>query len=513
MPYSGANDASLPSNVKKLDTAARKQWVATFNSTLKACEKDGGEGCEGKAMKTANGVVKKRFLQMLDQIQEFAFAPVIRAIATLAEHLHGGPVLRAMSMIQLREAVWAQLYERYRDGELDEGMYPTDLFYDDGDLTVLLSKDGQLYRAPISINEDDAVTVGPPEPITIKLQPVTRTTVVRSKDGRYRWVSISATSIINRDNEIDSRVLFDSFVARAQETGEYPVRMFFHQGESFYVGQADYLARDENVYITSGLYDDIKENVLAKAEVRARQRNAAYWADSIGYDPLSEPELAMVAEGINVPVYVDGVHREISTLPHDLASSMYTMTSMEVKRMNKTVKAALTRLFEDGEMVDELETFEEHVDEVNRAAESKITRAADADGANDDAAATGEGAPGDDDDAVASAEDEGAPEVGEATEPTELTQAALIEKVVVEVLKHSEVAGLQSTVTDLQAVTGQVLRTVNKMLEAQADAPEPTYRPRATVTTARTVASGKGDGDDANDAIAAVALKQLPERV
>ncbi len=61
MPYSGSEDASLPENVKKLNTQQRKKWVATFNNTIESCQKNGGKAdkCEELAFRIANGTVKK----------------------------------------------------------------------------------------------------------------------------------------------------------------------------------------------------------------------------------------------------------------------------------------------------------------------------------------------------------------------------------------------------------------------------------------------------------------------
>lgn len=56
MPYTGASDSKLPPNVQSLPTAKRRQWVAVFNDTLAGCT---GDGCDGKAMKTANAAVKE----------------------------------------------------------------------------------------------------------------------------------------------------------------------------------------------------------------------------------------------------------------------------------------------------------------------------------------------------------------------------------------------------------------------------------------------------------------------
>lgn len=65
MPYSGPNDAKLPEHVKGMPEARRKQWVEVFNQTMADCE---GDGCEGKAMRMANGVVKKAMAGNLQMI-------------------------------------------------------------------------------------------------------------------------------------------------------------------------------------------------------------------------------------------------------------------------------------------------------------------------------------------------------------------------------------------------------------------------------------------------------------
>lgn len=60
MPYSGADDAKLPSNVKSLPPGQRAQWANVWNSAYKACQ-DGAaaKDCEGSAFRQANGVAKK----------------------------------------------------------------------------------------------------------------------------------------------------------------------------------------------------------------------------------------------------------------------------------------------------------------------------------------------------------------------------------------------------------------------------------------------------------------------
>jgi len=213
---------------------------------------------------------------------------------------------------------------------------------DDGSLFAVMSEAGKLYRVPIQVM-DNTATLGTWVEVTEAFPPAaqTRTTVTRQADGRYRWVSISATAVLNRVGEIDSTKLFDSFVAHATETGEYPFRTFYHQGESMRTGQADFLAREGVCLITSGLFDDSE---LAQTEIQALERDVNKWGESIGYLPTAPPEKVSVA-GVTVPVYSAGILREISILPQDCAASWFTAIGVqEVKRMRKEVFDALVAL-------------------------------------------------------------------------------------------------------------------------------------------------------------------------
>ena len=61
MPYSGVSDPNLPSNVKKMPSKRRRQWVSIFNRTMASCT---GDDCEAKAFRIANGVLKRQSKDM-----------------------------------------------------------------------------------------------------------------------------------------------------------------------------------------------------------------------------------------------------------------------------------------------------------------------------------------------------------------------------------------------------------------------------------------------------------------
>lgn len=278
------------------------------------------------------------------------------------------PIDRAMSMSELDEKVWKEANTKY------PGAWLHSTFVDSsGEHFAILSQDGQLYKSLVMISEDDQITLEDWQMVTQEFVPTqTRTTIKRQADGKVRWFSRSATATLNRVGEIDSRQLFDSFVAYIEATGEYPIRQFYHQGEQFRTGQADFVARDGNVLITSGLYDD---TALAKAEIKAREARPDYWGESIGYDPINA-EIARTKDNIEIPVYTSGILKEISTLPETEAANLFTATyQMEVNRMlTGNVREAFNQLFGSE---DEAEKWlNENVESTNRSIEDTgmITR-------------------------------------------------------------------------------------------------------------------------------------------
>src|SRR3990167_643721 len=67
-PYTGTGDDSLPDSVKALPAAAKKMWVAAFNSAWDSYdpEKSGQPSQEGYAMAVAWGAVNKSFKKNAD---------------------------------------------------------------------------------------------------------------------------------------------------------------------------------------------------------------------------------------------------------------------------------------------------------------------------------------------------------------------------------------------------------------------------------------------------------------
>lgn len=280
-------------------------------------------------------------------------------------------VERAIGFSRLRDQVWP-LIDALDIPERGLWHWLSDVYFDSGALYVLIyTSTGRLLRASLAVS-GDSVSMGTPVPVTEMHVPTAENRVVtrvfETEDGRFRWLSISNVAIMNRVGELDSTALFDSFVAHANDTGEYPYRTFWHQGEQLRTGQADFIARDGYCYITSGLYDE--DNELALIEIAALQNNPEGWGESIGFLPTALPELLRVADDLNIPVYTRGINREISTCPEVMAASWFTTPMTMEVRMNDGVKKGLQQLMADAGVVDEdavalLANFEGAVDRAN----------------------------------------------------------------------------------------------------------------------------------------------------
>lgn len=372
MPYSGPNDAKLPNHIQKLSESKRKQFVSVFNEVYAECQEEGGDDCEGEAMRIANGSVKRSerpmnwFTRLVDRLRR----------AT--------PAQRSLALDLIMAQVYKRLYEM-EDVKGPDGKYHyyglfRVLLEDDGGLAVILNDSGQLYRSAVLISADGQVSLGDLEPVLESYQPVSRGTVrvIRQADGSARIYMIAATAILNRVNEIDSRTLFDNMIRHAEETGLYPSIDVHHTGlinpEVFDIGQIDYLARFGVCYVASGVLDESKE--LGRRMVRALERESEEdpWGCSIEYYPLDHEviEVKLRDNGtIPVDVYTDGVNTRISLLPERRAANWFTTVTREkpmAKQLTAQALQTLRNLFDNDE---EFNAFIEDVAGVNGDVEQR----------------------------------------------------------------------------------------------------------------------------------------------
>jgi hypothetical protein len=364
MPYSGPNDEKIPDHVPEKKKA---QWVKVWNNTYASCISDGGgkSSCETKAFKAANGAIKRS-----KTMDEKSFWNTLKSFAADLNNLVTGFQQRAVSISSVGNTVFEEFY--------NQGAWLNDLYYENGEMFAVASEGGKLFRTAITIDDNGDVQLGEMTEVVTKFDSVNRSSMQTSDEGKVQMLSVSATSVINHDGQIDSRDLFDSMVDYIERTGKKIPRTFYHAGPEFRTGDIVFMARDENVLITLTEFDSSE---LAEREIKTREKEPDYWGDSIEFDPVGDPEMHDVGDGITIPVYRAGIPLAVSTVPADKASSHYanrfSIQKQEVKRMTlrDDQKEVLAKKYFDGsEGTDEW--LEKNVSVINReiADTDQVTR-------------------------------------------------------------------------------------------------------------------------------------------
>ncbi|KKN49184.1 hypothetical protein LCGC14_0645250 [marine sediment metagenome] len=459
MPYSGPDDKSLPSNVKKKSKGKRKQWIAIFNSTFKACKKKGGKKktCDSKAFKVANGVLKEK---SMDNI----VATVVEGLRKIIRDITGEQIeARAISIPDAYDKIRKLL----REAEPTEWYWITDLYIDDKEMFAVVAREGELFKLPFSFVNDE-ITIGELSRVVIEFKEIAERSfrIMRQKDGTIRWMLIAGTSVLNRQGEIDSTKLFDSMIEHAISEDEYPYLDFFHLGEKFRMGVADYIARDGVVLIAAGLFED---NPVANAMIKAYETDPDYWGASNTFRATSPPEMLEVATDISIPVYNEGIWDAIAILPEENACSLFTAISQSVLKerfMDKRIVSALTKLAGDDE--EAAEEFIGMVDEVNR--DVKDSDVIHRDEPSQEESTEEEGSPGEKE----SSEEETIE--GESLETEFELDKEAISQIATQVADSDAVTGFMQTVkeaveqlsgsvSDLQVISAASVRSSEKVLQ------------------------------------------------
>ncbi|MCK4826325.1 hypothetical protein KA005_61855 [bacterium] len=307
--------------------------------------------------------MSKGIFKILDEFLQ----GVGKAVMTLQE--------RAVSVSSIGNEVFEQFY--------NQGAWLNDLYLEDGKIFAVASEGGKLFRASVDVDEATGdIVLGEMVEVIAKFDSVSRTKFRTNDAGKVQMLAISASSVINKNGEIDSRNLFDAMSDYMKRTGKKIPRTFFHAGPEFRTGDIVWMARDDNVLLTLTEFDDSE---LAQREIKAREKDPVYWGDSIEFDPVGDPEMIDVGDGITIPVYMAGIPVAISTLAAERACSLYankfSINRQEVKRMalKDEDRTDLVKAF-DGDEAETDDWLKNNVSPVNReiAETGQVTREEDA---------------------------------------------------------------------------------------------------------------------------------------
>lgn len=200
---------------------------------------------------------------------------------------------------------------------------------------IVMSDSGKLYRSDITLSGSE-VSFSTPSPVEVHFVGLggKMRIVGRDSKGRPKFVVFAASSVLNRDGEIDSRDLFDSF-ENTFDIEERPVVTIRHiHSPEFYFGEVLGAYRLENMLICHGVLEP--EHPLTKYAVE--RFGDPEWGISIGFY-AEDYQNDKTEEGIAIPVYKKGRLIEISVLREKEAASHLTGTKIikdGVDRMGKT---------------------------------------------------------------------------------------------------------------------------------------------------------------------------------
>lgn len=304
--------------------------------------------------------------------------PIIRSFLDLFEGEEvKSPKERAIPFYKIYNAVDKQL-ALVGAVDYEQGGYCKDVYVDQTGIFALAGKnDDKLYKAAVTVSENDDVLIGEWIEVVADFKPVVGRTsggisIERQANGDVRWYAWPAcTAALNRSGEIDSRKLFDSFVENVERTGQYPELDFFHLGQDGLLGIADNVLRDEFTYCATGLFYDTD---LARSAIAEIEGNPQFYGNSIQYYPSEAPEMLVTEDGAEIPVFNAGVNRYISVLPEHTAAAYLTSitTTKGVDRMIS--KETKDKLKKSGVSATMIAALEKQSREVNVELQDSITR-------------------------------------------------------------------------------------------------------------------------------------------
>lgn len=237
--------------------------------------------------------------------------------------------------------------------EMDSYWWIEGLYYESGKHFAIVAIDGKLEKWTYSFDAYDKVTIQSRETVEITFMsvPETRNIVIqRSADNKTaKFYGICATSVLNRNAEIDSKKLFEYFENNYKENSAYLT--FQHLPEKpFKFGSVERVMAYENFLIACGTID-LETELGLKAE---KALQSGEWGFSIGFYSRSKEILEI--GGAKISVYTSGDLVEISILKESSAASYFTGANYYEEREMKIEKLreVLTEFLGDEDKANEL---------------------------------------------------------------------------------------------------------------------------------------------------------------
>ena len=219
-------------------------------------------------------------------------------------------ISRDMALTQVGQQIWVMLDKRNMESPEDEMNYHylQDMYVGNGgDFYAVTISGGKLFKWRVEIDaQSNVVDLGVPTMVKLQFTQTVngQTRVSKREDGRFQAFSVLSTALLNKDNQIDSRALYDSFCERFAGDGREYINIYHLGHDATRVGELLSIFREENLLVGYYVLDDnlvanrIAETLMADREGR--------WGGSIEFFSDDEPELIQVADGVTAGVFTKG---------------------------------------------------------------------------------------------------------------------------------------------------------------------------------------------------------------
>lgn len=285
-------------------------------------------------------------------------------------------VERDTAISALWDGIWAEFQRLNADIEStgdNSFFYPQEIYVgDDGGIFMIAVRNGKLYRSRVVVNNDDIV-LGSLEPVTATFNPTNRTSIVaRTEDGRPVFASILSSAVLNKEQEIDSRALFDTFIERFKGDGSEYMNVYHLGKERSRIGEIRALFRED--YLLIGLW--VPDDTPAGRSVGRTLENdtTGKWGNSIEFLPDDYGQVIDI-DDIKVRIYESGTLWGGSIVMSEHACAWFTahqaLGNGVERTMGQQMKDALLELFGD-ESILESEQFAGFMRMAARANEAAV---------------------------------------------------------------------------------------------------------------------------------------------
>ena len=277
-----------------------------------------------------------------------------------------------------------------------------DIYSQDDHLYAVVVRDGKLYQMAIEMDGERVTKLGEAQSIAIKPAQASNVILTRAlpsqAPGGTLFISVMCVTGINKMSIVDTRSLFDSFVAGFEGEGKEYVNLLHLGGAATRVGDILHLWRSDKLLV--GIWRSLDTPVARAVAKKLSTDTEMRWGGSIEFEAFAG-EPVTVAPGITLETFRDGNFLGYSIAPTSICASWSTrnkpltrertMSHVHYSAIEDEYRKILLELLGDEALVTEVEQM---LQEQNDKASDPLALTLRLRAVGDSGAAAGSAAPG-----------------------------------------------------------------------------------------------------------------------